>query len=74
MEEYIRSRVPWTTETSLVTKTEEVGIDFDRFIDGLKNDKSDIEMADEFGVTNKTIGYLKDHFMRHGIGSTMGQD
>ncbi|MBO8137470.1 MAG: helix-turn-helix domain-containing protein [Desulfotomaculum sp.] len=74
MEEYIRSRVPWTTETSLVTKTEEVGIDFDRFIDGLKNNKTDAEMASEFGVTEKTISYLKDHFMRYGIGSTIGQD
>lgn len=74
MEEYLRARVPWTTEPSLVTKTEEVGIDFDKFIEGLKNDKTDAEMAEEFGVTKKTISYLREHFMTHGVGSTMGQD
>lgn len=74
MEEYIRSRAPWSTEPSLKTKTEEVGIDFDRFIEGLKNNKSDLEMAEEFGVTEKMLYYLRDHFMRHGVGSIMGQD
>jgi uncharacterized membrane protein len=74
VEEFIRSRVPWTTEPSLVTKTEEVGINFDNFIDGLKNDKSDAEMASDFSVSEKTISHLRNHFMTHGIGSTMGQD
>lgn len=74
MEEYIRSRVPWSTEPSLKTKTEEVGIDFDRFIEGLKDNKSDTEMAAEFDVTEPTVVHLRDHFMRHGVGSIMGQD
>lgn len=74
MEEFIRSRVPWSTEPSLKTKTEEVGIDFDAFIEGLKNNKSDAEMAREFGVSSKVIMHLRDHFMRRGLGSIMGQD
>ncbi|WP_031514523.1 histidine kinase [Desulfofalx alkaliphila] len=74
MEEYLRARVPWSTEPSLSTKTEEVGIDFDSFIEGLKNDKTDAEMAQEFGVTEKTIGHLRHHFITRGIGSIMGQD
>lgn len=74
LEEYIRSRVPWSTEPSLATKTEELGIDFDMFIEGMKNDKSDSEMANEFGVTEKTISYLRNHFITRGIGSIMGQD
>lgn len=74
MEEFLRARVPWTTEPSLTTKTEEVGIDFDKFIEGLKNDKSDAEMAQEFNVTEKTIYHLREHFMTRGIVSTMGQD
>ena len=74
LEEYIRSRVPWSTEPSLKTKTEEVGIDFDAFIDRIKYNKSDTEMAEEFAVTEKTVAHLKDHFMRHGVGSIMGQD
>lgn len=74
MEEYIRSRVPWSTEPSLKFKTEEVGINFDAFIDGLKRNKSDAEMAGEFDCTEKLIYYLRDHFMKHGVGSIMGQD
>ncbi|SFG47993.1 hypothetical protein SAMN05660649_01777 [Desulfotomaculum arcticum] len=74
MEEYLRSRVPWSTETSLKFKTEEVGIDFDDFVEGVKEGKSDFEMAEEFDVTEKLIHHLRDHFMRHGLGSVMGQD
>jgi len=74
MEEYLRSRVPWSTEPSLKEKTEEMGIDFDRFIYGLKYNQTDVEMAGEFGVSEKTIRHLRDHFMSHGVGSIMGQD
>ncbi|MBF7083066.1 helix-turn-helix domain-containing protein [Desulfallas sp. Bu1-1] len=74
MEEYIRSRVPWSTEPSLKFKAEEVGVDFDDLIEGFKEGKSDAEMAGEFDVTEKLIYHLRDHFMRHGLGSIMGQD
>lgn len=74
MEEFIRSRVPWSTEPSLKFKTDEVGIDFDNFIDGIKDGKSDTEMAEEFDVTEKLIYHLRDHFMRYGLGHIMGQD
>ncbi|MBE3587745.1 MAG: helix-turn-helix domain-containing protein [Thermoanaerobacteraceae bacterium] len=74
MEEFIRSRVPWSTEPSLKRKAEEVGIDVDRLIDGIREDRTDAEMAEEFGVTEKLIYHLRDHFMRYGVGSIMGQD
>ncbi len=74
MEEYVRSRVPWSTEPSLKFKASEVGIDEDDLIDGIKDGKSDAEMAEEFDVTEKLIQNLRDHFMRHGLGSIMGQD
>lgn len=74
VKEYISSRVPWSTEPSLKFKTEEVGIDFNDFIAGLKDGKSDIEMAGEFNVTEKLIYHLRDHFMRYGLGHVMGQD
>ncbi|KAB2954675.1 helix-turn-helix domain-containing protein [Heliorestis acidaminivorans] len=54
--------------------TNEVGIDFDNFIDGIAKDRSDTEMAEEFGVTPKTIGHLKNHFWRYGINDIQGQD
>lgn len=74
MEEFLRSRVPWSTEPSLETKAREVGVNFDTLIDGIKNNLSDEELASEFNVTPKCIGHLKDHFWTHGIGSIMGQD
>jgi len=74
MEEYIRSRVPWSTEPSLKFKASEVGIDEDDLIEGIKEGKSDTEMAEEFDVTEKLIQNLRDHFMRYGLGSIMGQD
>lgn len=74
MEEYLRSRVPWSTGPSLKQKTDELGVDFDRFIEALKYNRSDMEMAREFGVSEKVIKHLRDHFMTRGLGSIMGQD
>lgn len=74
MEEYIRSRVPWSTEPSLKFKATEVGVDHDDLIEGIKQGKNDAEMAEEFDVTEQLISHLRDHFMRHGLGSIMGQD
>ena len=68
------SRVPWSIEPSLKQKTEEVGIDFDKFIEGLKANLSDVEMAKDFNVSSKTIAHLRDHFEQLGIHSVMGQD
>lgn len=70
----MRSRVPWSTGPSLKQKTDELGIDFDSFIDGLKHNRSDMEMAAEFGVSEKAVKYLRDHFMSLGLGSIIGQD
>lgn len=72
-EDYI-SRVPWSTEPSLKEKTEEVGIDFDKFIDGLSKNLSDTEMAKDFNVSSKLIAHLRQHFEQLGIHSVMGQD
>lgn len=74
MEEFIRSRVPWSTEPSLKFKAQEVGIDYDELVDGIGSGKTDTEMAEEFDVTEKLIYHLRDHFMRNGLGSIMGQD
>jgi len=68
------SRVPWSSEPSLKEMTREAGIDFDRFIDRLKEDKTDVEMAKEFDVSEKLIKHLREHFYTHGIGSIVGRD
>jgi len=72
--EDFRSRAPWGTEPGLKQKAEEVGVDFDRFIDHLAANRSDTEIAREFGVSEKTISHLREHFERLGIHSIMGQD
>lgn len=74
METWIRSRVPWDMQPGLKEIADEVGVDFDNLINGFKNDKTDYEMAEELGVTEKMVFHLRDHFMRYGIGSVQGQD
>jgi len=74
MAENFLSRVPWDIEPSLKEKTEEVGIDFDRFLNGLKQNLTDREMAENFKVKSKTIANLREHFEQLGIHSVMGQD
>lgn len=70
----IVSRVPWGLEPSLKEKTDELGIDFDRFIEGLKNNKSDKVMAQEFNVSQEAIISLREHFTHLGIQSIVGRD
>jgi len=68
------SRAPWSLQPSLKGMTEEVGIDFDTFIKFLKDNKQDAEIAQEFGVSNKTIVGLREHFEKYGVHSIVGQD
>ena len=68
------SRAPWSTQPSLKEMANEVGIDFDRFIDGLAANRSDTELAAEFGVNSQVIYRLRDHFEHYGLHSIMGQD
>ncbi|MDK2820512.1 MAG: hypothetical protein PWP31_477 [Clostridia bacterium] len=74
METKTQARVPWSTQPSLKEKTNEVGIDFDKFIAGLAANRSDTELAKEFGVNSEAIYHLRNHFERYGIQSVMGQD
>jgi DNA-binding CsgD family transcriptional regulator len=46
----------------------------DRFVEAIGANKSDMEMASEFGVSEKTIESLREHFFRKGLGTTVGQD
>lgn len=65
---------PWSREPSLKFMCEEVGVNMDNLIKGIENNKSDTEMAKEFGVPQKTVQYLKKRFMTHGLQSIEGQD
>lgn len=74
METFLRSRVPWEAGPNLKEMTDEVGIDFDRFVEAIGANKTDVEMASEFGVSEQTINCLKEHFFSKGLGTTVGQD
>lgn len=63
---------PWGMEPSLEAMCEEAGVDFEQFLDSVKQNKSDTDMADAFGVKELTIFSLRDHFERHGIDSVAG--
>ncbi|WP_235911049.1 hypothetical protein [Heliobacterium mobile] len=65
---------PWGMRESLVDLTHEMGIDFDKFVEGIAKDRSDMEMAQEFGVPEGTVSHLKNHFFRYGINDVQGQD
>lgn len=74
MDKELWARVPWSTQPSLKLKTDEVGIDFDRFIEALKYEHTDQEMAREFNVPVGVVSNLREHFYRFGLDSVFGQD
>lgn len=65
---------PWDLDESFKAKCAEVGVDFNVFIEDLKDGKTDNEMAKELGLTEKAVSNLRYHFERFGIHSMMGQD
>lgn len=59
---------------SLKEKAEEVGINFDAFIEQLALNRTDMEIASELAVSEKVVEHLRQHFDRYGIHSIVGQD
>jgi len=72
--DYSPRGAPWGLEPSLEEMATEVGIVFDHLIDGFAKDRGDAEMAREFGVSEKTVAWLRERFIRYGIDSMQGQD
>lgn len=65
---------PWGWQPSLESMCREVHVNFDDFIIGLSNNRSDTELAGELGVKSETITGLRKHFEKYGVDSMMGQD
>lgn len=65
---------PWGCGPGLKEMTQEVGVDFDRFIECLKLNRTDAEMAEELAVSEKAIACLRERFDRYGLDSVMGGD
>lgn len=73
-DEYSTKGAPWGYRESLKEMCNELGMDFDQYIDKLDREWSDEEIAAEFDIPVKSASYLREHFMKYGIDSVMGQD
>lgn len=65
---------PWSRVPGLTEMCADAGVDFDRFIEDIKNDTSLNDMAAKYGVSIDTISLLQEHFMKYGLSSVMGGD
>ncbi|QGT99226.1 hypothetical protein SYNTR_0633 [Candidatus Syntrophocurvum alkaliphilum] len=65
---------PWSVRPSINELAEEAGIDADMLIDYLGQGLSNNEIANKFGVSEKIIKNLSEHFYRYGLGSVQGGD
>lgn len=74
MSEDYRSRAPWNWQPYLNEMCAEIGVNYDKFIESMAKNRSDMEIAEDFGVRPKSITHLRKHFERYGLGSVIGQD
>lgn len=74
LEHYLRTQVPIETQPSFKIKAQEAGVDYERFIDLVGMNKSDVEIASELGISPQTVANLREHFLRYGLGPIIGQD
>jgi len=65
---------PWSRIQSLGEMTTAAGINFDEFIQCIKEGHEVIEMAQRFQVSPATIDSLQQHFFKYGIASVIGGD
>ncbi len=65
---------PWGWQPSLQFMAVEVGIDFDRFMELLRQQASDEEMSAALGASPEIVKRLREHFEAFGIDSVVGQD
>ena len=65
---------PWSRMPGLNEMCEEAGVDFDSFIEDIKNGAGLEDMAVKYGVSTETISLLQEHFIKYGLSSVMGGD
>jgi hypothetical protein len=66
---------PWGIEPSMKFVCDEVGIDYDQFVKSIETNKTNMEIAQEFAVKEKTIRLLKERFYSvEAINGNYGQD
>lgn len=65
---------PWSRTVSLPEMLKEAGIDYDEFIEAIKNDVSPAEIAKKLKVSEDTVIQMTEYFYRYGISSVIGGD
>ena len=65
---------PWSRIPGFNEMCEETGIDFDSFIEDIKNGSGLEDMAVKYGVSMETISLLQEHFIKYGLSSVIGGD
>ncbi len=65
---------PWSRIPSLQEMTAEAGVDHDRFIQFIKNNRTAEEISRQMGISVETAEALYEHFMHYGISSVIGGD
>lgn len=65
---------PWSRIPSLIEMTAEIGVDHDMFIHLIEKGATIEAIANQMGISEKTVESLYDHFMRYGISSVIGGD
>jgi hypothetical protein len=68
------THAPWSEDASLKDKTFEAGVDYNQFIDKLRERASDSDMAKFFDVKEATISNLRWQFEEFGVNSIQGRD
>jgi hypothetical protein len=65
---------PWGWQPSLEHMARETGVDFNRFLELVKDQVPDDRMAAILGVSPRTVRSLREHFDEFGMDSVQGQD
>lgn len=68
------NHAPWSMDASLKDKTTEVGIDYNQFIEQLRRQASNSDMAKFFNKKEEVISNLRWHFEQFGVNSIQGRD
>ena len=65
---------PWSRIPGLNEMCGEAGVDFDSFIEDIKNGTRLEDMTAKYGVSMETMSLLQEHFIKYGLSSVMGGD
>lgn len=65
---------PWGWQPSLEYMAREAGVDFNRFLELVKEQVPDDQISAMLGVSPRVVRSLKEYFAGFGLDSVQGQD